>query len=99
MRDAENFSCYGEWNVDPQRSMGFTFDTSTKTLVVGKGLNWTHLQLGKNFEKILDLLFGPSEFYKDGGGPVFCNPDDYSKEESLVAINGMIDYLIAEETN
>jgi hypothetical protein len=97
LRPAENFSNYGEWDEN-DKFTGFVFDTSTFTLIVNQGIATTHLQLGRNFDRILDLLFGPSQFYENGEGPVFFNPDPGLSDERLAEINTAIQTLIQQNT-
>jgi hypothetical protein len=94
----EFFTNYGEWDEN-QKFTGFIFEPSSFTLIVHKGIVSTQVRLGRNFGKILDLLFGPSEFYENGEGALFCNFDPGLSEERLAEINGLIQALIQEDTD
>jgi hypothetical protein len=91
-----NCSKYGEWD-DCGRFNGFTFDRSTSTLIVGDLIVTTHVKLGPNFAKILDLLFGPSKFYADGEAALFAKGPPLSYER-MCELTDLIQPLIEEDT-
>lgn len=96
--DAEGIVVYLEWGTDYTEARKFAFDCHTRTLRVGTEDRFTFpsRELAKNFDRLLDLLFGPNDLYMLGKGSLLGQQGGLSPSE-IEGLGDRINVLLHEQ--